>query len=95
MSINKSPWTWKWHQGNPIIINSEDVRVAEVKNIFANQAESNAKLICAAPELLETLIEVEDLLTGYLETLSKTAISLNYGNKVLNNIRRSIKKATD
>jgi hypothetical protein len=54
---------------------------------------ANARLIAAAPELLEALEEAENALADYVQTIEKTGASLNYGRAVLLRARAAIAKA--
>ncbi len=55
---------------------------------------TNARLIAAAPDMLDALAEAENALLDYVETIEKTGASLNYGRAVLTKIRAAIAKAT-
>ena len=55
---------------------------------------ANARLIAAAPELLEALEEAENALADYIPTIERTGASLNYGHSVLKKARAAIAKAT-
>lgn len=57
--------------------------------------EANAHLIAAAPELLVALQEAENALADYIPTIERTGASLNYGHKVLRDVRAAIQKATN
>lgn len=56
---------------------------------------ANARLIAAAPELLEALEEAENALADYIPTIERTGASLNYGHSVLKKARAAIAKATE
>ena len=75
------------------------VNVASVRgNLPADcpygSSEANARLIAAAPELLEALEEAENALADYIPTIERTGASLNYGHSVLKKARAAIAKAT-
>ena len=61
MSHTKGPWTASEHgdygdyDGNSIVIRGDDLRIAAVLGYDTEETHANARLIAAAPELLETL----------------------------------------
>ena len=57
-------------------------------------SEADARLIAAAPDLLEALLEAENALSDYIPTIERTGACLNYGHKVLRAARAAIAKAT-
>ena len=57
-------------------------------------SEANARLIAAAPELLEALKHAENALADYVPTIEKTGAALNYGHHVIKMARAAIAKAT-
>jgi hypothetical protein len=64
--------------------------IADCGNKGNKESEANARLIASAPELLETLKEVKQLLAGYLGE-SETAMSTDY--KALERAEQIIAKA--
>lgn len=61
----------------------------------AEETRANARLIAAAPELLVALQEAENALADYIPTIERTGASLNYGHKMLRDVRAAIQKATN
>lgn len=62
---------------------------------YHDMFKANARLIAAAPELLEALEEAENALADYILTIERTGASLNYGHSVLKKARAAIAKATE
>ena len=70
-------------------------RICTVGTMNGNPVDkANARLIAAAPELLEALKEAENALADYIPTIERTGASLNYGHSVLKKARAAIAKAT-
>ena len=73
-------------------INEGIKRIATIKFNGIDETEANAKLIAAAPELLNTLKKVDDFL--YRENIVKSNHTTEHF-KLIQSIRESIKKATE
>jgi hypothetical protein len=90
----QGPWYWaSWGKYRVAGLNSVHHVYADVP--VSEDAEADARLIAAAPELLHALIEAENALADYVPTIEKTGASLNYGHSVIRLARAAIKKATE
>jgi len=98
MTAKHTPGPWIAHYcpedgGEYSIHASNGIHVA--LSIGGTKSEAaNARLIAAAPELLEALQEAENALADYIPTIERTGASLNYGHSVLKKARAAIAKAT-
>lgn len=87
------PWTFQGGRaanGIPIlmIFGQHGTSVANAWTV------DDARLIVAAPQLLEALREAENALADYVSTIEKKmGASLNYGHAVLRKVRAAIKAA--
>jgi len=83
-----------WHlgkrAGNPAIYGKDGEEIAEMLHVLNHEWRENARLICAAPELLAALIESLNyvVLRGAGMDLSKEAL-----NELCARIRAAIAKA--
>lgn len=99
MSHTKGPWTASEHgdygdyDGNSIVIRGDDLRIAAVLGYDTEETHANARLIAAAPELLETLeniacadtatwdADMRDEFRWWAQTRAKLAIAKAKGAK--------------
>ena len=93
MKHTKGEWNHRKEKDKTFIVNAPHDDTYEWENEVATihsqlhlgVAEANAKLIAAAPELLKVLEEVEDRVT----------VDLPISQRLINEIRETIKKATE
>jgi hypothetical protein len=64
-----------------------------VSAAYRSSQEANARLIAAAPDLLEVAKESLNVLLDYVDTLEKAGGSMNYGRKVIKMLMLAIAKA--
>jgi hypothetical protein len=57
------------------------------------EEEANARLISAAPELLDAALEAENALRDYVPELERKGGSMNYGRSVIAKLQAAIAKA--
>ena len=78
--------------------NGNDIAIVKGGNEEGGEAEANAKLIAAAPELLEALIETQKLIENvrqYLPKSIKNSDKFHFENIVANVINKAINQATN
>ena len=79
MSHTPGPWTASEHgaytdyKGNNIVILGDDLRIAVVLGPDTDETQANARLIAAAPDLLEAL---EALLEGDFNVAEKARLAI-------------------
>lgn len=105
VSVKHTPGPWKVEPGHPITIHSkttmwpvleDGIPVSRIGAFIADAGdnEANARLIAAAPELLNALVEAENALSDYIPTIECNGkANLNYGHAVLRQCRVAIAKA--
>jgi len=96
MKHAKGPWNYFKSNGNHII-KSDLNCIADIyaeENSNESQEEANAKLIAAAPDLLEALIEANKTINIYCGDKNKIGDGSHNG-RVMEQIANAIKKVTE
>jgi len=74
MTHTHSPWHLGKRAGNPAIYGKDGTEIAEILQGLTPEWRENARLIAAAPDLLQSLIEMcgalEDTNSGAFQTLA-------------------------
>ena len=79
MTHTKGPWeasehgAYRDYKGNNIVILGDDLRIAVVLGYDTDETQANARLIAAAPDLLEVL---EALLEGDFNVAEKARLAI-------------------
>jgi hypothetical protein len=99
MKHTKGEWKTKsfWHKKliPAISISTKEINICWIRfDVWAKrkeEAEANAKLIAAAPDLLEALQEIK----RKLEVLQAVQLLSVFQKAILTNVKEAIKKATE
>ena len=94
----KGPWRAEIGPINSLIhTKDKSIACTYTANTTPEEAEANARLIAAAPELLEALIQAHDLLQGvrkYMPKSIKNRDTFHFENVGANVVNAAIRKAT-
>lgn len=96
METKHTPGPWSCDHGDtPTVYPDNDKDYGIIADVYGDQAQANARLIAAAPELLEAL---KEMLTGLEEVNipndGHSVISTSYTMDIILKARKALDKAT-